>query len=246
MTEFLDRGDHRIAYNHIAGRSPCVVFCAGFNSNMQGNKALALEQFCRSRGQAFIRFDYLGHGASSGDFADGSISTWLADTLAVIDRIAEEEVVLVGSSMGGWLALNAALRRPQNIKALLLLACAADITNYYDERLTGLEPQSDERGRSYYSVPNNYDDQQPYRIYQHLIDDGRQHFLLHQEIALDIPVRLIHGVQDDVVPWQRSEQIMHKLKSKDVSLHLLKNGDHRISETRDIDLIKQTLETLLD
>lgn len=239
-------GPRTIAYDHIKGASPCVIFCAGFNSNRQGNKALALQAFCIEQGLEFIRFDYTAHGDSGGDFAECSIATWLEDTLAIIDKVAESsQLVLVGSSMGGWLALCASMARQQKVVGLLLIACAADMTKYYPQRLAGLSIQKDEQGREYYAVPNEYDDQQPYRVYQHLIDHSAVHYVLDQDIELTIPVRLVHGVDDDVVPWQRSVQVLEKLCSNDATLQLIQRGDHRLSTEQNLAVIKQSLITLV-
>lgn len=238
--------DRAIAYDHLKGLGPCVVFCSGFNSNRRGNKARALEEFCRIRGLEYVRFDYAGHGDSGGDFADSNISTWLNDTLAIIDRVAtSQKVLLVGSSMGGWLALNAALQRPDRIAGLVLLACAADMTRYYPPRLAGLKAYKDELGRVYYNVPNDYDDQQSYHIYQALIDDGEHYLLLGKPIDIQSPVYLIHGVDDDVVEWQRSQQVMHHLRSDRVTLTLVKKGDHRLSTPADLSLIERTIDRLV-
>ncbi len=238
----------RIAYDHCAGDKVCVIFCGGFNSNRHGDKAVALEQFCQVHGVEYVRFDYSGHGDSGGDFADGSISAWLSDTLSIIDRVAcNKKVVLVGSSMGAWIALLAALKRPDIARGLLLIACAADMTRYYTERLKNANLEADDRdeARRYYSVANQYDDQQPYRIYQHLLNDGQQHCLLEQSIPLTIPVCLIHGCLDDVVPWQRSQQVLECLQGDDVTLINVKSGDHRLSRPQDLMLIKQQLTNLI-
>lgn len=205
-----------------------------------------MEAYCQRRGQAFIRFDYSGHGDSGGDFGAGNISQWMADTLAILDHVNHPQQILVGSSMGAWIALLAALRRPRQVCGLLLIACAADMTKYYPARLAGLAVQKDALQRPFYSVPNEFDNQQDYLIYQQLIDDGSQHFLLDQNIVLDIPVRLLHGMQDDVVPWQRSQQVLEKLTTTDASLHLLKAGDHRLSGSEDIKLIEYLLANLLE
>lgn len=248
----LDLSSHVIEYDRLpssamnSGSGPCVVFCSGYNSNRQGNKARALESFCRTKGLEYIRFDYAGHGDSGGDFADSTISTWLNDTLQVIDQLAtDKEVMLVGSSMGGWLALLAALARPERVTGLLLIACAADMTRYYPARLSGLSRNIDDKGRAYYEVPNEYDDGQPYHVYQAMIDSGESHFLLHQPINLTIPVHLIHGVQDDVIEWQRSQKVMEQLASTDVTLTLIKDGDHRLSKAGDLLLIEQSLNGLI-
>ena len=237
----LVRDGNEVAYQYVKGRAPCVIFCAGFRSTMQGTKALALEQFCMDKGQAYIRFDYFAHGDSNGDFSEGSITTWLADTVAIIDQVAKSDVVLVGSSMGAWLALLAALKRTEQVKGLLLLACAADMTKYYPERIDDLHKEVDSQGRVFYALPNEYDNQEPYKIYQRLIDDGEQYFLLGSPINLDIPIHLIHGQDDDVVPWQRSQQVLDRLVSKNASLHLIKNGDHRLSNPESMRLLTSLL-----
>ena len=206
---------------------------------------MELRAFCIQQGLPFVRFDYSGHGLSGGDFADGCISAWLVDTLAIIDKVAAEEVIIVGSSMGGWLALLAALQRREQVHGLLLIACAADMTKNYPKRLQGLPLKLDSQQRAYYSVANEYDDQQPYSIYQHLIDDGLSHYLLGHDIDLDIPVRLIHGINDEVVEWQRSAQVMNCLKSKEVNLLTIKSGDHRLSTRENLNSIRYLLLDLL-
>ncbi len=241
----LEINDHKIAYEYTRGRGDCVIFCPGFNSTMQGNKALALESYCREIGSPFIRFDYLGHGDSSGDFADGCISNWLNDTLTIIDNIATNQIILVGSSMGGWIALLAALKRRERIRGLLLIACAADMTKFYPSRVAGLPREFDEQGRAYYLVENRYDDHQPYSIYQKLIDDGASHYLLDAPIDLDVPVTLMHGMKDDVVEWQRSSQVKSRLTSNNVNLCLSKTGDHRLSTEHDLLCIRSALSELL-
>lgn len=239
--KMIKRGTVSLACNASPGVAPRIVFCPGFNSNRHGDKALALEKWCRAKGLAYTRFDYSGHGDSTGDFADGTISQWLADTLAVIDD-ADEKVVLVGSSMGGWLALLAALNNPEKITGLVLLACATDMTRYYSQRLNGLSPERDCAGRVYYSLDNQYDDQVPYRIYQNLIDDGEQHFLMEESIPLSMPISLLHGMQDDVVEWQRSARLAELLESEDVTVTLSKSGDHRLSRDADLTRIYTALK----
>lgn len=241
----LHLGRYEIAYEFIQGDGPCVIFCPGFNSTMQGNKATEIRAFCLEQGLAFIRFDYRGHGESGGDFSDGCISNWLADTLAIIDKVATNDVILIGSSMGGWIALLAALHRPARVRGLLLIACAADMTKHYPKRLESLPAQLDAKSRVFYSVANEYDDQQPYSIYQNFIDDGLEHCLLDGAIDLHIPVRLIHGMKDNVVEWQRSEQVMACLSSQQVSLLVLKAGDHRLSSKEDLSAIRFLLLDLL-
>lgn len=238
--------DHyTLAYQRQFGDANTVIFCPGFNSSMEGNKALALESYCFDLGLEYIRFDYRGHGLSGGDFADGTISAWLHDVLSIIDELASHDVILVGSSMGAWIALLAALARPDNVTGLLLIACAADMTKYYPAKLADLQSQKDEKGRVYFPIDNRFDDAQPYRIYQSLLDDGKQHLLLHKEIVLDIPVSLIHGKQDDVVSWQRSQELEAKLGSEDVDVNWIEDGDHRLSRPQDLAVLKKTLRKLV-
>ncbi|MCW8906887.1 MAG: alpha/beta hydrolase [Sedimenticola sp.] len=239
----LDSGK-RIAYHQTPGAGPGVLFLGGFKSDMTGTKALALEAWCRRAGRPFTRFDYSGHGTSSGTFEQGTIGEWLDDTLAVIDRLTDGPLVLVGSSMGGWLALHATLARPDRVDALLTLACATDFTErllmarFGEEQLEVLERE----GRLL--IPCDYDDQQPYPITRELLQEGRQHLLLDGPIPIHCPVRMLHGMQDPDVPWAFSLQTCEQLESDDATLTLIKRGDHRLSTQADLDLICHTLARL--
>lgn len=237
-----------LAYELVEGAAPCVIFCPGFNSTMQGNKARALKQYCQQHGQAFMAFDYQGHGQSDGEFADGTISTWLADTLAILDIAATRygSVVMVGSSMGGWISLLASLQRANQVCGVLLIACAADMTKTYPARIANSDLEYDEQGRGYYRVENSYDDEQDYKIYKQLIDDGSQHFLLDSQIAISCPMRLIHGDQDEVVEVSRSERVLSMLTSTNANLSTIAGGDHRLSTPSDLVQILASLSELLN
>jgi pimeloyl-ACP methyl ester carboxylesterase len=235
-----------LAHDYQPGRGPIIVFCGGFNSNRHGNKAMALQAWAEKQNLGYVRFDYQGHGDSLGEFADCTITTWLHDTIAVIDALPETQpVILVGSSMGGWLALLAAQRRPARIAGLVLIACAADMTSHYPSRLTELAAQQDASGRRFYAVPNDYDDQAPYAVYQAMLDDGEQYQLLNAPIPITAPVRLIHGLDDDVIPWQRSQAVLSRLTCDQGSLVLLKNGDHRLSKPHELRCIEDQLQGLI-
>jgi len=227
---YLDT-DHgsRIAYIRTEGAAPAAVFLGGFASDMAGTKATALEAHARACGRAFLRFGYSGHGASSGRFEDGSIGLWLSDTLAVIDALTRGPQILIGSSMGGWLALLAALARPERVAGLLLIAPAPDFTErLMCPALTAQEKRELERhGRIV--QPNPYGDA-PTIITRHLLDEGRKHLLLDQPIAVHAPVRIFHGQRDADVPWQLSLELVERLESTDVETTLVKAGDHRLSE----------------
>ncbi|HEX9647164.1 MAG TPA: alpha/beta hydrolase [Alphaproteobacteria bacterium] len=230
----LDRPDGNVlAYHRSAGDSPAVVFCGGFMSDMTGTKACALESFCAERCQAYVRFDYLGHGASSGAFADGTIGRRAEDAVAVIDALSEGPVVLVGSSMGGWIMLLAALARRARVQALVGVAAAPDFTRrMVEDELTEAQRAALARdGRI--EIPSDYGEA-PYLITRALIDDGARHALLDGGIALTCPVRLLHGLKDAAVPWQTSLRLARALASADVTVTLVKDGDHRLSEPADL------------
>jgi pimeloyl-ACP methyl ester carboxylesterase len=230
-----------IAYNKLEGKTPTVVFLSGFKSDMGGTKALYLETVCKEIGQSFIRFDYSWHGASEGKFEDGTISQWLSDTLKIVDELTTGKIILVGSSMGGWLALLTALQRPNRIKALIGIAPAPDFTESLIWEKFSEKQKSEVLQNGKTLIPNCYDDQEAYPITRNLIEDGRKHLLLGKTIAITCPIRLIHGMQDDDVPYQYSEKISAAVESKDVQIAYIKNGDHRLSTPENLELLKSQL-----
>ncbi len=233
-----------IAYNSLAGKSPGVVFLGGFMSDMCGSKALALELHCQEREQAFLRFDYTGHGQSSGAFTDGTISQWANDALYVIEHLTQGPQVLVGSSMGGWIMLLVALRLKERVCGLIGLAAAPDFTEDLIAReLTDAQREAMARD-GFVQVACDYDDE-PYTITQNLIDDGRINLLLGADIPLNLPVRLIQGLKDKDVPWVTALKIQEKLTSTDVEVTFVKDGNHRLSEPVDLERLTTTLDTLL-
>lgn len=243
--QFLElEGGRRIAYHQVAGSGPGVLFMGGFKSDMTGTKALALEAWCRQVGRPFTRFDYTGHGASSGSFEQGTIGDWLSDTLTVIDHLTKGPLVVVGSSMGGWLALLATLARPERVKALVTLACATDFTERLLMARFGREQLDILDRDGLILIPSDYDDQQPYPITRTLLEEGKRHLLLEKSIPIHCPVRLFHGMQDPDVPWSFSAQTCEQLESRDATLTLIKHGDHRLSTPADLQLICHTLAQL--
>lgn len=233
-----------LACRHRAGAGPGVVFCAGFNSDMQGIKAQALAAWSEARGQQYTRFDYSGHGASGGAFAEGCIGHWLADTLAVLDEVTSGPQVLVGSSMGGWLGLLAALARPARVTGLLGIAPAPDFTErLYRDRLDAAQRQQLDR-EGHCLMASAYGEA-PYVITRTLLDEARQHSL-GTDIGLDIPVVLLQGQLDEAVPWQATLELMQRIRSPQVELQLVKNGDHRLSGPADLRRMLDALERLLD
>ena len=242
---FLTRPDGtRIGYCHTpareagAGRAG-VLFLGGFKSDMTGTKAMRLEAFCREQGRQFTRFDYRAHGVSSGDFVASSIADWADDAVAVLDEVAQGPLVLVGSSMGGWIMLLAALARPGRIRALVGIAPAPDFVLRMAEALTPAQREAlAKTGR--FERPTPYADD-PYVVGRRLIEEGRGMSLLHQPIPIGVPVRLLHGIEDDAVPWQLSMTLADRLRSPDVRVSLVKGGDHRLSSDADLDLLCRTV-----
>jgi pimeloyl-ACP methyl ester carboxylesterase len=232
-----------IAYHRLEGKVPGVVFLGGFRSDMTGTKALFLEDYCRRRGRAYVRFDYFGHGASSGDFALGTVGRWRDDAIAVIDSLTSGPQILVGSSMSGWIILLAALARPERIAALVGIAGAPDFTEeLLWPRLTPAQRQEiKERGQM---VLASDFDPAGYLYTSALIEDGRRHLLLGGQIPLDIPVRLLHGMRDESVPWQLSLRLAEHLAGRDVTVTLVKDGDHRLSTSADLALLAQTIDAV--
>ena len=233
-----------IAYHHRRGAAPGVVFCTGFKSDMQGGKALALDAHCRSKGQQFTRFDYRGHGQSSGDFIDCTVGDWLADTLAVLDRVTEGPQIVVGSSMGGWIALLAARARPERVAGVVGIAAGVDLTRRLWDRIDD-STREILRRQGVWMRPSEYDPA-GYPITMRLIEEGRRHLLLPGPIPFDGPVRLLHGQRDDAVPWQLSLEIAAALSGGDVEVTLVKDGDHRLSRDQDIARLLRTVDEVTD
>jgi pimeloyl-ACP methyl ester carboxylesterase len=243
--EMLPRHDGAlIAYRRVSGAAPGIVFLPGLRSDMTGNKASYLDEYCRRRGRSYVRFDYFGHGASSGDFAEGTVGRWAADAIAVIDELTEGPQILVGSSMGGWIMLLTARARPECIHALVGIAAAPDAT----EDL--LWPRLDAAQRNelltsgLVTLPSEYDPA-GYTYHHSLIEDGKRHLVMRAPIALNCPVRLLHGMADTSVPWQTSVRLAEQLASHDVAVTLVKDGDHRLSSAADLARLADTLDALL-
>ncbi len=244
MATVFRQQDVALRYELLAGRDPVVVFLPGFASDMNGTKAMLLHEACQTRGQAMLRLDYAGHGGSGGRFIDGCIGDWTRDAAAVVEAAcAGRPLLLVGSSMGGWIALLLALRFGQRIEALLLVAPAPDFTETLIlPRLTAIQREMLERDGVIYQ-PSDYGDPTP--ITQHLLDDGLEHLLLNGPIAVTAPVRVLHGMNDADVPWETSVTLAACLRTPDVRLNFIKDGDHRLSRPQDLALLREGLFALL-
>lgn len=243
---FLNRPNgETIAYHKTEGqREPGVIWLGGFKSDMGGTKALALEAWAHQNKQPYVRFDYFGHGQSSGRFEQGTVTGWRDDALAVLDELTEGKQILVGSSMGGWMSLLATLARPERVAGLVLIAPAPDFTQVMWEGFSDDIRARLTAGQSY-ARASAYDED-PYVITPDLIEDGKDHLLLHTDIKIDVPVRILHGMQDPDVPWQRTLQLIDKLSCGDVVISFVKDGDHRLSRKQDIARLTQTLDTLIE
>jgi pimeloyl-ACP methyl ester carboxylesterase len=211
---------------------------------MTGVKALYLDEYSRRRRRAYVRFDYFGHGASTGDFARGTIGRWTEDAVAVIDQLTGGPQILVGSSMGGWIMLLAALARPVRIHALVGVAAAPDATE--DLLLPRLDAaqRTELMTTGAVTLPSEYDPA-GYTYHLSLIEDGKRHLVTRLPIALSCPVRLVHGMRDASVPWQTSLRLADQLASRDVTVILVKEGDHRLSTPPDLARLSRVLDGLI-
>ncbi len=228
----LARGGEELAWRRVDGAGPTVLWLGGFNSDMTGTKAQTLAYWATDKGRSYLRFDYSGHGESSGAFADGTIGAWREDALAVIDELTEGPLILVGSSMGGWLACLAALARPERIKALVLVAPAADFT----EKL--MEPELSDEARAalerdgVWMRPSDFGDDYP--ISRTLLEEGRRWSILPGPVAITVPVRILQGDMDYDVPWRHAQALSEALTGKDVTFTLIEEGDHRLARPEDL------------
>ena len=245
--EFITVGSgreaRRIAVRARSGTKPGVVWLSGFNSDMEGTKAIALDGWAAEHNRACVRFDYSGHGMSEGAFVDGTISRWLEESLAVFERFASGPQIVVGSSMGGWLALlltRELKKRGVALAALVLIAPAPDFTEALMWASFSPEVKAQIENEGVWMRPSAYGE--PYPITRGLIEDGRKHLLLGASIDVGCPVRILQGAQDSDVPWQHAFDLAHRLPADDVVLTMIQDGDHRLSRPQDIARLIATVE----
>ncbi len=242
----LDRTDgETIAYCTREGQpdDPGLVWLGGFHSDMDGTKALAVDAWAAARGRACTRFDYFGHGQSSGAFADGTIGRWKDDALAVLDQVTQGPQILVGSSMGGWIATLVALARPERIAGIVYIAPAPDFTEDLMWARFPEEVRAELQATGQWLRPSDYDPE-PYPITFRLIEEGRDHLVLREPIPITCPVRVFQGMADPDVPWQHAVRLIETLASEDIITTFVKNGDHRLSDEANIARLSGILDSL--
>ena len=241
---FNDGGVRQIAYNKTEGKGPGVVFLGGFRSDKEGTKALYLEEWAAARGQAFLRFDYSGHGSSSGDFLDGSIGDWAEDAARVIGAMTEGPQVLVGSSMGGWIALLLARATPDMVAGLVTIAAAPDFTE--DSMWAGFDDAQRQAlmTEGQVDLPSDYSDE-PYTITRRLIEDGRDNLVLRQPLPLPFPARFLQGTADADVDVSVAHRLLDHAIGPDMRLTLVKDADHRFSDPDSLALIAHSVEDVI-
>ena len=222
-----------LAYHLEEGQGPLVMYLPGYASDMMATKAQYLAKVCAERGQAYLRLDYSGTGRSPGEFSDGTIGRWLEDTLAVLDEVTSGPVVLVGSSMGGWIGLHCAVKRPDRIKAFIGIAAAPDFTEVIRDGLSAAERALlDQRG--YHEKPTTLD---PLRIYKGFIEDGQKNLILAAPVELAIPVTLLQGKLDREVPWPTAEKIKARIAPTVSDILYVEDGDHRLARPQDLEML---------
>src|SRR6185437_4603215 len=229
----------RIAVCSRSGAAPELFWLGGFNSDMKGTKALALDAWAARHGRACVRFDYSGHGESGGEFIDGTIGRWLEDSLAVFEQFCRGPQVVIGSSMGGWMALLLAREVAKRVKdaslaGLVLIAPAPDFTEELMWKGFSPEIRREIEEKGVWMRPSQYGDGSPYPITRALIEEGRNHLLLGSSIEVGCPVRILQGAKDPDVPWQHAFALVHRLPADDVVLTMIQDGDHRLSRPQDI------------
>lgn len=234
----------KLAYEFMQGKGPIIVFCPGYASDMAGTKALALESWCRAQGKPMLRFDYAGHGASEGIFTENGIGDWAADAAFILNHVAGmRDVVLVGSSMGGWISLLLGARLDARLKGMVLLAPAPDFTETLMNRELTTEQCATLKATGIIYQPSDYGAPLPFSLA--LIERSATHLVMKNPIQISCPIRILHGMKDEAVPWQLSLKLVDNLVSSDVRLIYVKEGDHRLSTPQDLALLTQTLDTLL-
>jgi len=240
------KNKRNIAYQYNKGQSSLgLIFFSGFNSDMHGNKAQFIFNWCIKNNIECTIFDYSGHGSSSEDFIDCDISMWINDGLDIIDEITLKPQIYIGSSMGAWIAIKIALMRPQIVKGLITIAAAPDFTNNFCEENLNKNQIHELNNKGYVNIKSNYDEK-GYIITKNLIESGNKNLILNNSLSsLNYPIKLIHGEKDKDVDWKKSLEIFNKIKSPNAELILIKDGDHRLSSEKNLITIIDSVKSLI-
>lgn len=245
MPEYLDtKSGRRLAYHRTEGQGPWIIFLGGLKSDMEGTKAIHLEDWAKANGRAFLRFDYSGHGESSGDFTDGGIGDWHVDTLAAIDALTDGPILPVGSSMGGWQALLLARACADRIAGLVTIAAAPDFTeDGYWANFDAAQKQA-LQDVGHVELPSDY--MEPYIITKYLIEDGRGHLVLRDPLLLPFPVRFLQGTADTAVTTDTAIRLLNHAEGPDIRLTLVRDADHRFSDETCLKLIETSVIEVIE
>lgn len=218
-----------------------IVFLGGFRSDMQGTKALFLEEYCKKIGRPFLRFDYSGHGQSKGEFEDFCVSDWSNDSKDIIEHNFDRPVLLVGSSMGGWISLVLAQNKPKLIAGFIGLAAAPDFTFWIEEKMSAQQKEMLNH-QGYFDLDNDYG--KAYKITSKLLKDGRYNQILDKKIEVVFPIHLIQGKQDADVPWQTAQKIKESLPHSSAKITYIEDGDHRLSSPNALEILRNIIKTM--
>ena len=242
MTNFIDTPHgSKLSYNQITGKNFGIVFLSGYGSDMQGKKVLFIEKWAKDNNHSFLRFDYSGHGQSSGNFGKGTLSKWLGEAKFFFEMFKSKRNIIVGSSMGGWIALLTALNN-KDVHGLIGIASAPDFTKNEWDRLSETEKEEFKSNGSILFPDDDYGD---YEVFYEFVKDGFQHEILNDKIEINCPVRLLHGKLDKVIAYNVSEKIIEQLSTSDKSLTIIEDGDHNLSRQEDLEILFTKVKELI-
>ncbi len=231
-----------LAYEEVKGSEPTIVFLPGLRSDKEGNKAMALQEYCVKKGRSYLRFDYFGHGRSSGEFSETTIKDWYMSLEILLKKLEIQHPILVGSSLGGWIGLSYAHRNPQNVRGFVGIASAVQFTDAIFEGLSK-EGKEEFRQKGYVEIPSDYEEG-PYKITEKMVEDGKLFRLFDREVNIDCPIRLLHGLNDIDIPPPVSKKILNHVNAKDKDLKLVAKADHRFSDNFCMQIIFNTIDSI--